>query len=110
MDGVRLLRGRVLIRQTQLDYGQELIAIPATYVDDPRNPGGRAQERGTVGRGVIVAHGPPALTKKGKRVEPEFRVGDEVLYVGEHHSRDIEFRGEKLHACAQEEIQAVIPK
>jgi hypothetical protein len=140
MRGLKLLRGRVLIRPTSDSDGvQERLrkaglSIPDTLVDDPRHDDGR--RKNTLGRGVVVDMGPPAFTSrmcpicighkaqpgelkcwrcKGTgRIEtnvesiPAFRIGDEVMHVGQHKSRDIEWNGETLRVCGQEEVQAVV--
>lgn len=108
LSDLHLLRGRVLLRLIRHDYGNKLIHIPETFVEDERNPGGRASQLGSVGRGVVVAIGAPALSKDGTEVLPEFKVGDTVLFTGQHHSRGVEIGGEKLHAVAQEEIGCVL--
>lgn len=101
---VKLWRGRVIVRPVAHDLGNRLIHIPETFVDDPRKDA-RARGGGvSIGRGVVVAMGAPAK-RKGKEVPPGFKVGDEVLYVGQHHSRDLPGG---YHYVSQEEVQCVI--
>lgn len=98
---MRLLRGRVLIRpifETRTHGG---IIVPDDAVDKRTN-------QNTLGRGVVVMMGPPALDEYGNECPPGFAVGDEVLHVGQHVSREVIWGGEKLRACSQEEVQAVI--
>jgi co-chaperonin GroES (HSP10) len=65
----------------------------------------------SLGRGVVVMHGPPALAKDGMtEVAPGFQVGDEVLYLGQHHSRRIPWEDGEVAMVAQEEIAAVIER
>lgn len=129
---IALLRGRVLVRPLRETRSRGGIIIPDTYEDDPR----RRDNQSSVGHGVVVAMGPPARASRvcgacrgsagdrytpsrcgvcvrgrvptGVEIDPCVRVGDEVLYVGQHHSRDIVVDGEQLHAIAQEEIVAVV--
>lgn len=73
----RPLRGRVLIAKSVHDAAKEErlrsgLIIPATAF----NP--RADKSH---RGRVLAMGPPARTKRGVEIQPDFRVGDEVLYV-----------------------------
>ena len=96
-----LLRGRVLIRPTIETTSHGGIVIPDTARDARTN-------QNTLGRGIVVAMGPPALDKWNRETEPGFAIGDEVLHVGQHVSREVIWGGEKLRACAQEEVQAVI--
>lgn len=95
-----LLRGRVMIRpivETQTRGG---IIIPDTARDVRDN-------KPSLGRGVVVMHGPPAL-KDGVEIAPGFKPGDEVLYIGQHKSRRVEWNGESVAMVAQEEVVAVL--
>lgn len=110
---VHLLRGRVIVRPVPHEHGQHLIHIPATSkIDDPREDTERAKRGGrSLGRGVIVAMGPPAMTRKrGAEVLPAFAVGDEVFFLGQHVSRDVDWDGVACKAVAQEEIAIVLDK
>jgi co-chaperonin GroES (HSP10) len=106
---IKLLRGRVIIKPITHDYGQSIIKIPDTLKDDPRTDE-RARSGGkSYGRGIVQAIGLPARTRKrGVEVLPEFKVGDEVLFVGQHKSRDVEWEGVMCKAVAQEEVTAVV--
>ena len=110
MSQLRLLRGRTLIRVTgdqnehvEALYRAGLVAPPA-IVNDPR----KNQNQNSLGRGVIVAMGAPALARKGGEVRPGHAVGDEVYFIGQGRERVYEVDGELLRACAQEEVVAVI--
>ena len=92
---LRLLRGRVLLRVLP-EVQSELVLIDTS----------RTRED-SVGRGEVVAMGLPAETKRGVPIPPQFKVGDTVLFVGQHKSRQVEIE-ETLQVVAQEEVQAVI--
>ena len=108
---LRLLRGRVLIRPTGDCSGVASrlrsmgLTVPATLIDGPAPR--RWRRKGTLGQGIVVAMGPPALDKKGREVKPGFAVGDEVLHIGQHESRWVMWEDEKLRTCSQEEVQAI---
>ena len=110
MSQLRLLRGRTLIRVTgdQTEHVEALrragLIAPATLTDDPR----KRENQNSLGRGVIVAMGAPALARKGGEVCPGHAVGDEVYFIGQGRERVYEVDGELLRACAQEEVVAVI--
>ena len=106
------LRGRIIIRPTgsSYGYGDQLrklgLQVPDTYEDDPRT----RKNQNSLGRGIVVAMGPPARDKWGREVVPGFQVGDEVLHIGQHKSRDVEWNGEMCRACSQEEVCAVLER
>jgi co-chaperonin GroES (HSP10) len=110
MSQLRLLRGRTLIRVTgdQNEHVEALrragLVAPASIDSDPR----KNQNQNSLGRGVIVAMGAPALARKGGEVRPGHAVGDEVYFIGQGRERVYEVDGELLRACAQEEVVAVI--
>ena len=104
------LRGRIIIRPTGDSGGYDDafrragLVMPDTLAFDPR----AERNQNSLGRGVIVAMGPPALDKWGVERAPDFAVGDEVLHIGQHKSRDVMWNGEPCRACAQEEVCAVV--
>ena len=110
MADLALLRGRVLVRVTgdsggfEHEYARAGLIMPDTAKFDPR----KSKNQNSLGRGVVMDFGPPARTKKGVEMAPEFQRGDEVLFVGQHHSRSLMLGGEVYHAIAQEEVVAVI--
>lgn len=110
MSQLRLLRGRTLIRVSgdQNEHVEALrragLVAPASIDNDPR----KNQNQNSLGRGVIVAMGAPALARKGGEVAPGHAVGDEVYFIGQGRERVYEVDGELLRACAQEEVVAVI--
>lgn len=96
-----LLRGRVMVRPI-VEKRIGLIHVP-DQVHDTRD------NKPSLGRGVIVMHGPPA-ERDGVEIPPGFRPGDEVLYVGQHKSRRIPWEDGEVAMVAQEEIVAVIER
>jgi co-chaperonin GroES (HSP10) len=105
------LRGRVIIRPTGDSGGYEHefkrigLVMPDSAKFDPR----RERNQNSLGRGIVIAMGPPMLTAKGVEVPPEFAVGDEILHVGQHVSRSYVWEdGEIVRACGQEEVCGVI--
>lgn len=109
---MRLLRGRTLIRPTgdSGGFNYELsklgLVTPDTYAFDPR----QQKNQNSLGRGVVVAMGPPAFDKKHREVLPDYKVGDEVIHIGQHISREVVVDGELLRSCSQEEVCAVIER
>lgn len=109
MNEIRLLRGRTLIRpcadgETGAALKRAGLIAPATLTDDPR----KRENQNSLGRGVVVAMGAPALARKGGEVAPGHCVGDEVLFIGQGRARVYALDGELLRACTQEEVVAVI--
>lgn len=111
MNNIRLLRGRTLIRpcadgETGAALKRAGLIAPATLTDDPRS---RRGNQNSLGRGVVIAMGAPAMSRKGgAEVAPGHAIGDEVLFIGQGRARVVEFDGELLRACAHEEVVAVI--
>lgn len=109
---IRPLRGRIIIRPTGSAHGyaDQLrrlgLDVPDTYEDDPRT----RKNQNSLGRGVVIAMGPPARDRWGREVVPGFREGDEVLHIGQHISRDVVWNGETCRACSQEEVCAVLER
>jgi co-chaperonin GroES (HSP10) len=104
------LRGRVIIRQTGDSGGYDSefkrlgLVLPDTAKFDPR----QQRNQNSLGRGIVVAMGPPARDKWGVERAPAFAVGSEVLFIGQHVSRLYMWNGEELRACSQEEVCAVV--
>lgn len=112
---IQLLRGRVILEPID-DVQSDTIIIPDTFDQD-----GRRKGRYDGHRGRVVAMGAPALTQRvyyegswhgGIEVAPDFKVGDEVVYVRAttHHKTTGwgDYEGRKAVYVAQEEIIAVI--
>lgn len=58
-------------------------------------------------QGVVVAMGPPAEDKRGKPIPPGYAVGDTVVFLAQHKSRDVEL-SETYVSLAQKEIEGVV--
>ena len=68
MNELRLLRGRVMVRPLVERVTQAGIIIP-----DPE----RRSNKPSLGKGIVVAMGPPAYNKSNTAIVPqEFKVGD----------------------------------
>ena len=110
MIDIRLLRGRTLIRpcadgETGAALKRAGLIAPATLADDPR----KRENQNSLGRGVVVAMGAPAMSRKGGvEVTPGHAIGDDVFFIGQGRARVVELDGELLRACAHEEVVAVI--
>jgi co-chaperonin GroES (HSP10) len=98
---MRLLRGRVCIRPDVIARSPLGIWLP--QADDGKKRG--VKEART---GVVIAAGPPALSRKRRReVAQGFQPGDRVVYV--YGQIDAALPGEPHTAwCSQEEVLAVI--
>lgn len=117
-----------MIRPIEPDKSHGGIIIP-----DPQ----KRTNTNTLGRGIVMDIGPPALTplrwvpchlceewdgsdacedchgergewRGGVEVPIDFKIGDEVLHVGQHVSRDSWNNGERVRYCSVEEVQCVI--
>jgi co-chaperonin GroES (HSP10) len=99
-----------MIRPIEPDKSHGGIIIP-----DPQ----KRTNANTLGRGIVLDIGPPALTplrwdadanewRGGVEIPTDFKIGDEVLHVGQHVSRDSWNDGERVRYCAVEEVQCVI--
>jgi co-chaperonin GroES (HSP10) len=83
---VRLLRGRVVIRE---DHKADFRHFPHIIVPDPlttHNKDAVAEGR-TWHRGTVLAMGEPALTPTGAEVDPGFQVGDSVVFHFSHNEK-----------------------
>ncbi len=74
----------------------------------PQTDDGRKRGVKEARTGVVIDHGPPALSRKKRReVPPGFKPGDRVVYVYGQINAPID--GEEHTAwCGQEEVLAVI--
>lgn len=109
---LRLLRGRVMLRPEKEPLTQGNILIPDTARDKREN-------KNSLGIGVVLDMGPPALTplrwdsdaqewRGGVEVPYDFKIGDRVRHIGQHISRRGEWADEDVVFCSQEEVQCVI--
>ncbi len=92
-EDVRWLRGRVVV-EVLPDVVSDVLHVP--FAED--------RER-QVGPAIVVAMGPPALSKRGREMSPGFALGDTVYIRLPHKSRAIEMGGRMLHVVAQSEVE-----
>jgi chaperonin GroES len=57
--------------------------------------------------GIVVAHGPGIVLQDGSRVEPDFKVGDRVMYA-KFAGTEVSHKGENFLLLTLREIQAVV--
>ena len=60
-------------------------------------------------KGEVIAAGPGAMNKEGKREELEVKVGDTVLFA-KYAGTDIKFDGQELKILSEKDVLAVIEK
>lgn len=109
---IRPLRGRVVVRLIP-DLPTGLIQYPGTHGDwerkDQHELGIKARSSH---RARVLAIGEPARNKWGVEVPLECRVGDEVVFVYDHHEKFSERQewddGEPCVYVSQEEILCVL--
>lgn len=83
---IRLLRGQVVVRE-DLKAGTEQykhIVVPDVSSKHDRDAVARGR---SWHKGVVLAMGAAAMTKKGVEVPPDFKIGDTVLFHWDHHER-----------------------
>ena len=94
---IRPLQDRVLIKRVdEEEKTKGGIIIPDTAKEKPIE-------------GLVVAVGPGAIDKDGKRREPELKKGDKVLF-GKYAGTDVRIAGEDHLIMREEDILAVIEK
>ena len=91
----RPLGDRVVVRRVQEDQKTPGgIIIPETAQEKPQE-------------GEIIAVGPGALDEHGKRVEPEVKVGDFVLF-GKWSGTEVKVDGEELLIMKESDIMGIL--
>ena len=91
----RPLGDRVVVRRVQEDQKTPGgIIIPDTVQEKPQE-------------GEIISVGPGALDEHGKRVPPEVKVGDIVLF-GKWSGTEVKLDGEELLIMKESDIMGVI--
>ena len=100
---IRLLRGRVAVRETTLGTYGGTLYVPQANARDIKAHFGR-----------VLGFGPPAQTKKGYEIPPDFTVGSEVMVVyglagtEKDVRRGVWVDGEPCIYIAQEEVIGVV--
>lgn len=94
---IRPLQDRVLIKRVaEEEKTKGGIIIPDTAKEKPME-------------GLVVAVGPGAIDKDGKRREPELKKGDRVLF-SKYSGTDVKLEGEDHLIMREEDILAVLEK
>lgn len=94
---IRPLQDRVLIKRVdEEEKTKGGIIIPDTAKEKPIE-------------GLVVAVGPGAIDKDGKRREPELKKGDKVLF-GKYAGTDVRLEGVDHLIMREEDILAVLEK
>jgi chaperonin GroES len=92
---IKPLADRVVIRPSQ----QEEITKGGLYVPDT------AKEKPVIGE--IVAVGPGKISDEGKKIVPEVKVGDKVLY-GKYSGTEVTVDGEEYLIMREADIFAIV--
>ncbi len=85
---IRLLRGQVVVRENltaDTDHYRHII-VPNVSDAERHDPDARQRAR-KWHRGTVLAMGSPMLSKGGVEVQPEFKVGDEVIFHWAHREK-----------------------
>ena len=91
----RPLHDRVVVRRIEADLKSKGgIIIPDTAQEKPQE-------------GEIIAVGPGALDDSGKRVAPEVKAGDRVLF-GKWSGTEVKIDGEELLIMKESDIMGII--
>jgi len=94
---IRPLQDRVLIKRVEEEEKTKGgIIIPDTAKEKPME-------------GLVVAVGPGAIDKDGKRREPEVKQGDRILF-SKYSGTDVKLDGEDHLIMREEDILAVLEK
>lgn len=105
----RCLQGRVIIREDyKAEHAHKLIIVPD--ISDANDKHAQARKR-EFHRGVVLAMGPPATTRKGHEVPPGFGVGDSVIFHWNHLEASWTFEwldGERACCVPQQCVDAVV--
>ncbi len=92
---IKPLADRVVIKPSQAEERTKGgIILPDT-----------AKEKPVVGQ--VVAVGPGKVTDDGKKIAPEVKVGDKVLY-GKYSGTEVKVDGQELLVMREDDIMAVL--
>jgi co-chaperonin GroES (HSP10) len=99
MTSLRPLRGRIVIKPDRPTHVGSII-LPDMVGDwikqEQKSLGIKAQSSHT---GTVLLVGPPALTRKGAEIKPDFRPGDRVQFVWTHNEGAWTFDVEGVEVC-----------
>src|SRR5512134_4026694 len=94
---VRPLHDRILVKRVEEETKTKGgIIIPDTAKEKPQE-------------GLVVAVGPGKVTDEGKRVAPEVKAGDRVLF-GKYSGTEIKIEGDEHLILREDDLLAVIEK
>jgi chaperonin GroES len=94
---VRPLQDRILVKRVEEETKTKGgIYIPDTAKEKPQE-------------GLVVAVGPGKVSDSGKRVAPDVKEGDRVLF-GKYSGTDIKIEGEEHLILREDDVVAVILK
>jgi chaperonin GroES len=94
---VRPLQDRILVKRVEEEAKTKGgIIIPDTAKEKPQE-------------GLVVAVGPGKVSDTGKRVAPDVKEGDRVLF-GKYSGTDIKIEGEEHLILREDDVVAVILK
>ncbi len=92
---IRPLHDRIIVKRVEAERTTASgIVIPDTAAEKPE-------------QGEVLAVGPGRLDDKGKRIAPEVKVGDRVLF-GKYAGQTVKVEGEELLVMREDDIMAVI--
>ncbi len=91
----RPLHDRVLVRRIEAEEKTAGgIIIPDTAKEKPQ-------------QGEVIAVGPGKVSDEGKRIEPEVKVGDKVLY-GKYSGTEVTIDGEQYLILRESDVLAIV--
>ena len=92
---IRPLHDRIIVKRVEAERTTASgIVIPDTAAEKPE-------------QGEVIAVGPGRLNEQGKRIAPEVKVGDRVLF-GKYAGQTVKVEGEELLVMREDDIMAVI--
>lgn len=92
---IRPLHDRIIVKRVEAQRTTASgIVIPDTAAEKPE-------------QGEVIAVGPGRLDDKGKRIAPDVKVGDRVLF-GKYAGQTVKVEGEELLVMREDDIMAVI--
>lgn len=89
---------------------RDTVFVKRDVVTEERSPGGLIipdTARTPLTRGVVVAVGPGAFAKDGRRIEPRIKTGDHVVFT-KWQETELEVDGEKLLAMKEDDVMGVV--
>ncbi len=92
---IRPLHDRIIVKRVEAERTTASgIVIPDTAAEKPE-------------QGEVIAVGPGRLDERGKRIAPDVKVGDRVLF-GKYAGQTVKVEGEELLVMREDDIMAVI--